>query len=148
MRIKEKYHSKSQKRLQKTLLAQQRIQEEFEGKRLKFLKKNEEIERRIEENKEFMKQEIEIKKHRDLLKQFNKEWNLMRERKKEEYQKGLICEKLQKDEKRTQEFTKAKEAQTQMIVSLAQRELLRKELLREALLKMSFTKKWDKNFIE
>ena len=71
--LKERLRSKSQERLTKTIQAYEMNEEELKKRRNKLLRKYENIEKRNEQNKEFMRQETEIKKHRDILKEFNKE---------------------------------------------------------------------------
>ena len=147
-KLRERLRSKSQERLKKTSQALLMTEEELENRRNKLLKKYEGLDKRIEENKESIKQELEMKKHKEILKEFNKEWNLMREKKKNEYQKELIKKKIEIENKRIRESNEIKKFQSEIKMSLINQELYNREILKEIVYKMAVTKKWNKKRVD
>lgn len=138
-----RYQEKSQERMEKVLSAYQKIQKDIEEKKLKLLQKNEIIQKRMDERQEYYKYELEMKKHRQILKQFNKEWNLKREKKKKEYLNQIIKNKIKNEENRLASLEKFKETQSSIKLNISQYENLKKDMLKEAVYDMSVTKKWN-----
>lgn len=143
-KLKEKYRTMSQERIKRTKIAKLTSEEIIEKKRMKIQEKNEEIAKRMEENEEIKKQNAEIKKHRELIKQFNKEWNLMREKKKKEHEEKMIRRRIKRENKKIEELTKIKQKQLKLRNCVSQQELFRREKIQDAFYQMSITKKWNK----
>ena len=146
-KIKEKLRSKSQERDKKINNAHQMTEEQLELKRIKLLQKYDEDEKRVKETQDFLKKEAEFRKHREVLKEFNKQWNLQRENKKAEYHKQVVSKRLEEEERRVKEIKKMKNSQSLRTLQLNHHQLQKKEILKDAVYKMSITNKWDKKYL-
>ncbi|OMJ71870.1 hypothetical protein SteCoe_29815 [Stentor coeruleus] len=146
-KLKEKHRAMSQERIKRSQMAKITSEEFIEKKRMKLQEKNEEIAKRMEENEEMKKQDAEMKKHRELIKQFNKEWNLMREKKKKEHEEKMIRRRIKRDNKKIEELARLKQKQLKLRKCVSQQELVRKEKIQDAFYQMSITKKWNKNIL-
>ena len=146
-KVKEKMRAKSQEREKRINSANKMTEEQQEFNQIKLLQKYEEDERRVRENQELQEREAELRKHKKVLKEFNKEWNLQREKKKEEYHKQVISKRLEEAEKRVKEINNVKNSQSLRTLQLNCQQLEKKERLKDAIYEMSIANKWDKKYL-
>lgn len=137
--------SVSQERDAKMLLAKEQAEKILEERKNHILTKCEQSEVRVEKQKKVLNDHVELKKHISMLKGMKKEWNVKRQKRKEDYLKTLSELKMQDDEERIQKFMRQKEQMLKMRSEINTENQMQQTKIKQTLYHMAISKKWDPN---
>ena len=141
-KVKARSRSQSQERLRIGTKANVIYDKNNKAKYEKYKKKYEEIQSRLSLNEELLQKNEEMHRHREFLKEFNKEYNLMRLKKIEDYEKEKVKSRLEQEEARVKEMNQLKEKFDKKRMNNSKRELTEREKMYEVVYNLQVTKNW------
>mmetsp|Transcript_13018 Transcript_13018/g.24177 ORF Transcript_13018/g.24177 Transcript_13018/m.24177 type:complete len:519 (-) Transcript_13018:3071-4627(-) len=144
----ERLKSLSAERDDKIIRTRELAEQIQEEKRKLILQKSQEADIKVEKVKEILSENIEFKKHEEMLRSLKKEWNVRRRRRKEDYMKSKVKQKMIEDERRIQHFLKDRDFMIKQRQDFNTKHMLQKYEIKQALLRMAVTKKWDTEFLK
>jgi hypothetical protein len=142
-RYMERLRSLSQERDVKLQVTKEQADKLLEERKAQILTKCEQSEQRVEQQKKRLSDHVELKKHISMLKSMKKEWNVKRQKRREEYLKTLNELKMQGDEERIQKFMTEKERMLKLRSDINSENQLQKTKIKQSLYQMAVTKRWD-----
>lgn len=120
----------------------------LEERRQLIMQKSAEADLKVEKQKQLIAENIDFKKHEDMLRSLKKEWNVRRRRRKEEYLRDRAKQKMKEDERRIRRFLKDRDHMIKQRQDFNTEHMMQKHEIKQALLKMAVTKKWDTGYLK
>jgi hypothetical protein len=120
----------------------------LEERRKLIMQRSKEADLKVERQKQLLAENIEFKKHEEMLRGLKKEWNVRRRRRKEEYMNSKLKAKMSDDEKRIRRFLKDRDNMIKQRQDFNSQHMLQKSEIKQALHRMAVTKKWDTDFLK
>lgn len=142
-KLKEKFKNKSEERFRKTENARKFSEALLSYKRKKYDEKNENLHDRLRTREENLRVKEAYRNHKELLKQLNKDYNIMRLQKCREYYENALKEKMKEDEERVRNLKENKESYEKMRNQISHEDIIDREKLEEVVYKLKISKNWN-----